>query len=103
MTLTKASAARSATFFQIDIDPGLTPTARKTVPKIFQNRLVLTFTVDIQDERKLEDLRAWMLQKWKEIPSVGHTAFLNTICSFLRRQTVILGETGYHISSKVFI
>ena len=101
MTLTKASAARSSPFFQIDIDPELSIKAKKHTPKLFQNRIVLTFTVDCIKDKNLQDLQTWMTSKWNEIPKDGKIAFINTTCGFLTKQTVILGESGFHVSKKV--
>ena len=101
MTLTKASAARSATFFQIDFDPEFNDIARQTIPEMYLNRIILIFTVDILPERSLNPLRNWIQSKWNEIPKEGQIAFFNLICSFLERQTVILGESGLFLATKV--
>ena len=101
MTLTKASCARSSTFFQIDFDPDFNPIAKEKVDAKYRNRLILIFTVDTLPERDLTLLQNWMQSKWHEIPLDGQEAFFNLIVSFLQRQTVILGESGLFLANKV--
>ena len=101
--MSKATAARAETFFQIDIDPGFTEKALKKLPELYRNRIILTFAVDSLPGDTLVKLKSWMETKWKEIPSDGQKAFINTTIAFLRRETVILGETGHYLSVKVFL
>ena len=101
MSMTKSSAARAAVFFQVDFDPELNENILLQVPELYRNRLILTFAVNDLTQGNLAELKSWMKLKWDEIPTIGQTAFFNTLIGFLRRQTVILGESGYHISDKV--
>ena len=100
--MSKATAARAENFFQIDIDPGFNQKVLKSLPAIYRNRIVLTFTVDSLPEETLIKLKLWIEKKWKEIPSDGQKAFINTLVGFLRRQTVILGESGHYVGNKVY-
>ena len=102
MAMSKSTAARAETFFQTDIDPGFNEKAFKKLPEIYRNRIILTFAVDALPGDTLAKLKSWMETKWKEIPSDGQKAFINTTIAFLRRETVILGETGHYVSVKVF-
>ena len=98
--MTKATAARAANFFQIDFDPETN--SNLDVPELYRNRLLITFAVNSITGSNLADLKSWMATKWSEIPSDGKLAFTNNLIAFLRHQTVILGESGYHIAEKVF-
>ena len=100
MPLTKSSVARSQTFFQVDFDPCV-KSISKQVPEVYRNRLLLLFTVDALPESNLSDLKDWIQSKWDEIPEIGQKAFFNTLIAFMRTQTVILGENGFHIANKV--
>ena len=102
MTLSKLSVHRSTPFFQIDFDPEFGVPILSDLPETFKNRLIITFTVDTLPENNLKDLKNWMTSKWAGIPHDGQLAFVNTLIAFFRRQTVILGESGYHIAEKVF-
>ena len=101
MAMTKNTAARAAVFFQVDFDPDLGENVFLQVPELYRNRLILSFAVNDLSAANLAELKAWMNQKWREIPADGQKAFFNTLIAFLRRQTVVLGESGYHISDKV--
>ena len=102
MPLTKYSVTRSATFFQIDFDPKFSKKARADIPVMYQNRLLLAFTVDFLPKENLARFRAWMKEKWNEIPQDGQQAFFSNLCGFLRTETVILGESGLDIANKVY-
>ena len=100
MPMTKATAARAANFFQIDFDPETK--SNMDVPEMYRNRLLITFAVNSISGNNLDELKTWMATKWSEIPLDGKSAFINNLIAFLRHQTVILGESGYHIAEKVF-
>ena len=75
MPLTKYSVTRAATFFQIDFDPKFSSKALVNIPKTYQNRILLAFTVDRLPKENLAQFRAWMKEKWNEIPQDGQQAF----------------------------
>lgn len=87
-------------FFQVDL--GFQPGTLNLLPENLRHRLIIDFQcIDCISYKKIDRLREWMMNRWNEVPSDGHEAFLARFALFLGRQTVAIGESSPTISFKV--
>ena len=81
--------------FQEDIAP------IPNIPAPFNQRIIFNFFMKPCTREKQEALSKWMIEKWSDIGADGKEAWVNRMMVFFQSQTVILGECGHQVSSKV--
>ena len=67
----------------------------------FDKRVLINFFVNSVAQNDHQRLSAWMTSKWDELSTEIKQGFINRIIVFFQDQTVIQGETGFSISTKV--
>ena len=81
-------------FFEQDFDE---PTS--VAP--FNQRILLNFYVSPIKQTEHEKLSKWMTNKWADLSADIKRSWINRIVVFFQTQTVVQGETGFSVGTKV--